>query len=55
MNNRAQVATDYLILLSFVISLSIAIATLIVYITNLCLGFEKEAAEIRRRLLQGGN
>ncbi|MEM4598813.1 MAG: hypothetical protein QW400_03955 [Candidatus Diapherotrites archaeon] len=55
MNNRAQVATDYLLLLSFVISLGLAISAVVVHLVNLSINMEREASEVRRKLLQGGN
>ncbi|MCX8189617.1 MAG: hypothetical protein N3F05_00070 [Candidatus Diapherotrites archaeon] len=55
MENKAQVATDYLIMLSFVLSLGLAISAIVVHLINLSLNMERETSEIRRKLLQGGN
>lgn len=55
MDRKAQVATDYLLLLSFVISLGLAISAIVVHLFNLSLNIEREALEVRRKLLQGGN
>lgn len=52
MDEKAQVAFDYLVLLTFVLALVVAISALIVHIRTLSLTAVKDALNIRGELLQ---